>query len=139
MVFLKRELNMAKLFLIVVILVLAFGQLIKPFEAELSNHCRITQSGFMSEACRIGIAHRAAGPSGAGERENEQQDGNQRPSIEPIPATFARCCQLIVTNRWLRPPRDQANCSSRSEGLPECNERGWATDVTRCAHPVLEG
>ena len=139
MVFLKRELNMAKLFLIVVILVLLLVLLVKPFEAELSNHCRITQSGFMIEACRIGIAHRAAGPSGAGERENEQQDGNQRPSIEPIPATFARCCQLIVTNRWLRPPRDQANCSSRSEGLPECNERGWATDVTRCAHPVLEG
>ena len=105
----------------------------------LKPNCQITVESLMIEACRIGIAHRAAGPSGAGERENEQQDGNQRPSIEPIPATFARCCQLIVTNRWLRPPRDQANCSSRSEGLPECNERGWATDVTRCAHPVLEG
>ena len=69
--------------------------------------------------------------SGAGERKNEQQDGNQRPSIGQIPATFARCCQLSVANKWLRPPRDQANRSSSSEGLPECNESVWDTDVTR--------
>ena len=108
--------------------------LLKPNCQILSNlvkiiHCQI----WSNEANRAGLASRAQSCtlSGAGERENERQDGNQRPSIEQIPATFARCCQLIVANRWLRPPRDQANCSSSSEGLPGCNERGWATDATR--------
>jgi hypothetical protein len=88
MVFLKRELNMAKLFLIVVILVLAFGQLIKPFEAELSNHCRITQSEFMSEACRIGIAHRAAGQVAQASAKTNNRTVTSAPQLNKFPPRF---------------------------------------------------
>jgi hypothetical protein len=85
MVFLKRELNMAKLFLIVVILVLAFGQ---PFEAELSNHCRITQSEFMSEACRIGIAHRAAGQVAQASAKTNNRTVTSAPQLNKFPPRF---------------------------------------------------
>jgi hypothetical protein len=81
MVFLKRELNMAKLFLIVVILVLAFGQLIKPFEAELSNHCRITQ-------CRIGIAHRAAGQVAQASAKTNNRTVTSAPQLNKFPPRF---------------------------------------------------
>ena len=103
--------------------------LLKPNCQILSNHSdslnpdsRVNCAGLdRAQSCTL---------SGAGERENEQQGRDQRTSIEQVPPGFQRCCQLIVANRWLRPPRDQAICSSSSEGLPGCNERGWATDVT---------
>jgi len=79
---------MAKLFLIVVILVLAFGQFCKPFEAELSNHSHISKI-IMSGSCRVGIVHRAAGQVAQASAKTNDRTVTSAPQLNRFPPRFS--------------------------------------------------
>ena len=91
MVFLKRELNMAELFLIVVILVLAFGQDADTLgqdhlllDTKLSNHCQI----IMSESCKICIAHRAVRRVAQASAKTNNRTVTSAPQLNRFPPRF---------------------------------------------------